>query len=116
MSDTFDEKARMEHVDGDVEFREETVGMLDEDGPALLEQIRAAAASGDAAALVRPAHTLKGMLANFCADPAESAARELEIMGREQRLADVQAAVDKAQRETLRLIEALKQYLRMKME
>ncbi len=116
MSDTFDEKALMEHVDGDVEFLEETVGMLDEDGPALLEQIRAAAASGDAAALVKPAHTLKGMLANFCADPAESAARELEIMGREQRLADVRAAVDKAQRETQRLIEALKQYLRMKME
>ena len=116
MSDTFDEKALMEHVDGDVEFLEETVGMLDEDGPALLEQIRVAAASGDAAALVKPAHTLKGMLANFCADPAESAARDLEIMGREQRLADVQAAVDKTQRETLRLIEALKQYLRMKME
>ncbi len=116
MPDAFDEKALMDHVDGDIEFLEETVAMMDEDSPDLLERIQAAAASGDAAALVKPAHTLKGMLANFCADPAESAARELEIMGREQRLADVQAAVDKAQRETLRLIEALKQYLRMKME
>jgi two-component system sensor histidine kinase/response regulator len=116
MSDAFDEKALMDHLDGDVEFLGETVAMLDEDGPELLEQIRVAAASGDAAALVRPAHTLKGMLANFYADPAQSAARELEIMGREQRLADVHPAVDKARRETQRLIEALKQYLRMKME
>jgi two-component system sensor histidine kinase/response regulator len=116
MSDSFDEKALMDHLDGDVEFLEETVAMLDEDSLELLEQIRVAAVSGDAAALVKPAHTLKGMLANFCAEPAQSAARELEMMGREQRLADVQAAVDKVQRETQRLIEALKQYLRMKME
>ncbi len=116
MPDTFDEKALMDHVDGDVEFLEETVAMLDEDSPGLLEQIQVAAVSGDAAALVKPAHTLKGMLANFCAEPAEAAARELEMMGREERLADVQAAVEKAQQETRRLIEALKRHLRMEME
>ena len=63
MSDAFDENALMDRVDDDVEFLEETVTMLDEDSPALLEQIRVAAASGDAAALVKPAHALKGMLA-----------------------------------------------------
>ena len=116
MSDVFDEKALMDQLDDDVEFLAETVAMLGEDSPALLEQIRVAAGSGDAAALVKPAHTLKGMLGNFCAEPAETAARELETMGREERLADVQAAIDKAQRETQQLIDALKQYLRMKME
>ena len=82
MSDAFDENALMDRVDDDVEFLEETVTMLDEDSPALLEQIRVAAASGDAPALVKPAHALKGMLANFCAEPAESAARDAELRRR----------------------------------
>ena len=75
MSCAFDEEALLERVDGDIEFLEETVAMLDEDSPALLEAIRAAVRSSDAAALVKAAHALKGMLANFCAEPAAAAAR-----------------------------------------
>ena len=75
MQDAFDENALMDRVDGDVEFLEETISMLDEDSPALLEQIRTAAASRDAENLVQAAHALKGMLANFCAEPAEAACR-----------------------------------------
>ncbi len=43
MSDAFDEAALMERVDGDVEFLQETIAMLDEDCPALLDQVHAAA-------------------------------------------------------------------------
>ncbi len=111
MTDVFDEKALMDQVDGDMEFLEETVAMLDEDSPRLVEQIRAAATTGDAAALVKPAHTLKGMLSNFCAEPAEAAARELEEMGREERLNDVEAAADLLERETERLKEELHRFL-----
>ena len=112
MSDAFDENALLEQVDGDVEFLEETIALLDEDSPALLEKIRAAATSRDAAALVTPAHALKGMLGNFCAEPAESAARKLETMAREVRLADVEAAVENVARETERLKAALHEFLR----
>jgi len=112
MLEVFDKKALMEQVDGDMEFLGETVAMLDEDCPALLEQIRVAAASGDAEGLAHSAHTLKGMLANFCAEPAELAARELETMGREGRLTDVEAANDRVERETGRLREALHTFLR----
>ena len=114
MADAFDENALMERVDGDVEFLDETVAMLDEDSPALLDEIRAAAESGDAAALVKPAHALKGMLANFCAEPAEAAARALETMGREERLAGVDSAVDCVRSETERLRKALHEFIRIK--
>ncbi len=116
MPDAFDENALMERVDGDVEFLDETITMLDEDSPALLDEILAAARSGDAAALIRPAHALKGMVANFCAEPAETAARELETMGREGRLANVDSAADRVQSETERLRKALHEFLRMKTE
>ncbi len=114
MSYAFDETALMDRVDGDVEFLEETIAMLDDDYPSLLDRIRAAADARDAAALVKPAHALKGMLANFCAEPAQVAARELEILGREGRLTDVDAAVARVEDETARLTEALHQFLRTK--
>ena len=57
-----------------MEFLEETIEMLDEDAPELLSKIHEAAAAGNAEAIVSPAHTLKGMLSNFCADKAEQAA------------------------------------------
>ena len=114
MSDAFDEKALLDYVDDDIEFLEETVAMLDKNCPSLLERIRTAAASRDAENLAKAAHVLKSMLGNFCAAPAESAARELEMMGRDGRLADVQAATDQVQRETGRLQEALHEFLRSK--
>jgi HPt (histidine-containing phosphotransfer) domain-containing protein len=112
MSEIFDENELMDRVDGDREFLEETIAMLDEDSPSLLEQIRAAAASRDAEELAKAAHVLKGMLANFCAEPAEAAARKLEMMGREGQLVDVVAATDRVQHETGRLQESLHEFLR----
>ena len=114
MSDAFDEKVLMNDIEGDMEFLEEAVTMFDEDTPALLEQISSAASSGDAAALVKSAHALKGLLGNFCADPAVTSARELEMMAREERLAGVEAAVEKLQSETQRLREALHHFLQAK--
>ena len=114
MSEVFDERSLMERVDDDLEFLEETVEMLDEDSPALLEQIRIAAASRDAENLAKAAHALKGMLSNFCAAPAETAARELERMGRKQQLVNLEVATDQVQRETQRLQEALRAFLRSK--
>ncbi|MHC5114056.1 MAG: Hpt domain-containing protein [Planctomycetota bacterium] len=112
MSDVFNETELMDRVDGDLEFLAETIAMLDEDSPALLEQLHVAAEGGDAAALGATAHALKGMLANFCAPAAEAAALELERMGREQRLDDVGAAVVRARAETERVRAALNEFLR----
>ena len=114
MSGAFDEEALLERVDGDIEFLEETVAMLDEDSPALLEAIRAAVRSSDAAALVKAAHALKGMLANFCAEPAAAADRQLETMGREERLADAAGPAERVQRETEQLRAALHDFLKAK--
>ena len=112
MTDAFDEKALMDEIEGDVEFLEETVAMFDDDTPVLLDEIRSAASSGDTAALVKPAHTLKGLLGNFCASPAESSARKLEAMAREGTLTGAAVEVEILHTETQRLKEALHQFLR----
>ncbi len=48
----------------------------------MVSQIRAAVAAGDADALQRSAHSLKGSVSNFGADAAYHAAFALEVMGR----------------------------------
>jgi HPt (histidine-containing phosphotransfer) domain-containing protein len=111
MSEVFDERALMERIDGDLGFLEEIVSMLDVDGPDLFRQIKEAAVQADADAVVGPAHTLKGMLANFCSASAETAAREVEMMGREHRMVNIESAVITLQKETEQLTVALHRFL-----
>ena len=90
----FDEKDLLERIDGDWDFLAETVQMLAGDGPKLIRQIREALAAGDAAAVGRVAHSLKGMISNFCAPEAQAAALEVETLGKSGDLADAGARVD----------------------
>jgi CheY-like chemotaxis protein len=50
--------------------------------PALLQELEQAAAAGDLAAMVRPAHTLKSSSANLCAMRLSAAAAKLEQLAR----------------------------------
>ena len=111
MSEPFDKAELMERVDDDMEFLEETVEMLDEDAPGLIDQIRAAVDAGDAEALTHSAHTLKGMLGNFCAPAAFESARKLEFMGREATLDGAAAGLEEAERLTNELREALRAFI-----
>src|SRR5436190_16020451 len=75
----FDEAAVLERVEGDVELLREIVELFLEDSLRLREEVRAAVAAGDAAALRRSAHTLKGAASNFGAAAVVAAALQLEI-------------------------------------
>ncbi len=97
MAQLFDEAELLERIDHDWEFLSDTVEMLGADGPALIRDIRQAMEARDAAAVGRAAHTLKGMVANFCAAPAHASALELEKMGKAGELSEappVVAALD----------------------
>jgi len=62
--------------------------------PPRLEAIRDAVARGDALALAREAHTLKGSCSSLGARPMACVCEELEALGRHEDLARVAAAVD----------------------
>ena len=62
------------------------------DGEKHVAEVEAAVAAGDAAALVRPAHTLKSSSATVGAESLAATARDLELAGRSGTLADVAAA------------------------
>jgi HPt (histidine-containing phosphotransfer) domain-containing protein len=78
----FDEAELMERVDDDLEFLAETVQMLETDGRALVVEIKTAVASGDAPAVGRAAHALKGMISNFCSPAVQTLALDVEMAGK----------------------------------
>ena len=111
MSRVFNDKELLERVDGDWEFLGETVEMLRTDGRALMDEIRQAAESGDAAALGRSGHTLKGMISNFCSPTTQAAAFEVEKMGKSGDLSAAPEAVKALSEQLEALIAGLNEFL-----
>lgn len=87
MAQAFNEQDLLDTVGNDLAFLAETVQMLEIDGPSLMKQIHQALAAGDAPALGRAAHTLKGMIANFCSPQTQAIALEVEKVGKSGNLA-----------------------------
>src|SRR5688572_15114127 len=93
MARTFDEAELLARVDNDIAFLAETVDMLTSDGPPLLDELRRALAAGDTPAVGRTAHSIKGMVSNFCAAQAHAAAQRVEQFGKSGDLVAASAAV-----------------------
>lgn len=103
----FDEAKVMSFVAGDHEFLTTLVELFVETAPKQLTTIREAVAAGDALALERAAHQLKGSVSNFSADRARRWAQELEQAGRAGDLSAAPAAVTSLEAELAALGEAL---------
>jgi two-component system sensor histidine kinase/response regulator len=79
---SWDLDAALQSVDGDRELLVEMAELFLQDSGQLLAEIGQAIQTGDAAALHRSAHTLKGSVSNFVAREARETALQLEMMGR----------------------------------
>ena len=87
-------------------FREMAALFLNESAKCLAE-IHDAMTRGDAAALRRAAHALKGSAAVFAAQPATTASLRLETIAKEDKLNEAEAACADLEREIQRLRLAL---------
>jgi len=74
--------ASLERLDGDTALLAEMAALFVAECPVRMNDIQAAIGQGDAAALERTAHTLRGSVSNFSAADATAAAQTLESMGR----------------------------------
>jgi HPt (histidine-containing phosphotransfer) domain-containing protein len=74
----------------------------------MMQAVRAALASADAAALSRAAHRVKGSVLTFAAGPASEAALALEQLGRAGTIEGADALVGTLEAELDRLCESLK--------
>jgi signal transduction histidine kinase/DNA-binding response OmpR family regulator/HPt (histidine-containing phosphotransfer) domain-containing protein len=86
----------------------ELVDAFIEEGGEEIAQVRAAVAAGDAGALLRSAHRLKGSALNMGCDTLAQTAESLESMGRSGSLADAEHVVDRLAGEFDRTAAALR--------
>jgi CheY-like chemotaxis protein/HPt (histidine-containing phosphotransfer) domain-containing protein len=105
--DELDRAVALERVGGDLELLRELALMFIAEAPSWLEGLVNAVTAGDAAALKRVAHTLKGAVGTFGAKRASDAALRLEELGRKGNLAEAPAALAEAQEAVARLLRAL---------
>ncbi len=96
-----DRAIALEHVGGDEGLLQEIAALFLDEYPKTMAEIRVALEKGDARALERGAHSLKGSVGNFGAATAFQAALRLEMIGRsrnltgaDQAFADLVGALD----------------------
>ncbi len=112
MAQTFDEVELLERVDNDLEFLAETVQMLTDDGPPLLDKVGEGIAAGNAGDVARDAHALKGMISNFCALEAQEAALGIERMGKSGDLASAPTALEALRQRLGALVAELNDFIK----
>ena len=83
-----DRALALSRVGGDAELLREIAQLFIGDYPRALGELREAIAQGDAMKVERTAHGLKGSVSNFGAPAAVEAARMMEFLGRDRRLAE----------------------------
>ena len=89
----------VEMIGGEDELLKSVLEMFLEETPEYMSAIESAVLAQDMESLIRSAHTMKGLLSTFCADPATAAAQSLEKAaksgsGLNEAVADFKAAVD----------------------
>jgi HPt (histidine-containing phosphotransfer) domain-containing protein len=81
---TFDE---LRQISG-AEFMDELIDTFLDDAPGMVRQMKSALETGDADSFRRAAHSMKSNAATFGAGTLAELAKELETLGRENRLAE----------------------------
>ena len=114
MPRVFDDKELLERIDNDWDFLSDTVQMLSTDGRELLKKVQDAVAAGDAAEVGRAAHTLKGMISNFCSPSTHAAALAVEQMGKSGDLSGAPGAVQALGEQIDILVEQLTDFVSTK--
>ena len=101
----YDQPSFYARIGADAQLAQELIALMQRDAGPMLAQIDAAANAGDALALERAAHALKGAVSNFSAFRASAAAAHLEGLAQAGEVAA--AAVAQVHLEMAALLQAL---------
>lgn len=101
--EVMDPELLLSQLCGDAKLMKEVVDLFLAERPALWAAIEEGMRRGDARGVTRAAHKVKGVLLNLTASPAAAAARKLEELCREERLAEAGAPLVRLRLELVRL-------------
>jgi two-component system, sensor histidine kinase and response regulator len=105
---TWNQAEALARIGGDEELLHEMCHIFLEESPKLLQKLQQAVGDGNAEAVMRAAHSLKGESSYLGASRTSVAARQLEEMGRNQDLSRASAALVVLEREMADLHHDLK--------
>lgn len=105
--DVIDWSALRDNCAGDDALVEEIIQLFRQEGPALLEDVRSAVHSGEATAVKKAAHRLKGALVSLAAARASAAAKDLELQGHDNDLRRAATTLSDLEREVGLLLVAV---------
>jgi response regulator RpfG family c-di-GMP phosphodiesterase len=105
--EAMDQALVLTRVEGNVELLKEVVALFLEELPELLTNLREAITAGNAHAIERAAHKLKGSVGNFAAQPTFELALKLEAQGRDGTLSEAETVYAELEREIVRLKSAM---------
>jgi HPt (histidine-containing phosphotransfer) domain-containing protein len=91
VTENLDRQLALSRVGGDLDLLKEIAHLFVEDYPKLLADLHQAIDRGDAVAIERTAHGLKGSVSTFGARTAMEAARTIESLGRARQVNDLAA-------------------------
>ena len=104
----FDLQAALVKFDGERDFLKELVGIFLSAIPDQLRSLETAVRQNDAQAVAEVAHSIKGSVANFCAEPAYAATLQLERECRAARAEVIPSSHQSVVQQMSLLIEALR--------
>jgi PAS domain S-box-containing protein len=107
----FNKEDALASVDGDKNFLKEIVELFVKECPTMVAQIRQAVNEGNAAAVDRASHKLKGVVGNFGGRNAYDLAWKLEQLGKSNNLTNVKELFFSLEKEMERLTEALERFV-----
>ena len=91
----FDREKFLANLNNDLELFQELIDIFLEDRPRLADDLRSAVSEGNAEALRRSAHSLKGAVSNFTTGEAYTLLAELEDAGIKNRLDDTHILLER---------------------
>ena len=111
-SPVFDLNGSLQRLGGDKGLLSDLIQFYDQDSPALLERLRLGVQTKCAEDVRYAAHALRGLVANFGAEPLREQLLRLEDAAEQDRIEDTPGPLKKAQEEAARLSAALSPYRR----
>ena len=107
----FDVAKAMRCVAGDEELFRELLGLLVDESPRMLDELRIAIDSGSRSVVRRCAHTIKGAASQLAAEPTRRVAEEIEAIGESAAIPVVESLYKSLIHESDRLNRAARSYL-----
>ena len=111
---TFSRSETLARVEDDLDLLADIVVIFLDDYPRLMAEMGAALCRGDAEALEKTAHRLKGSVGNFSAQKAQQAVLELEEMGRNRSLDGAAEIFEQLETQMAELDSALRAFVQEK--